>query len=74
MNLMVSPSPHVHGGDSVSKNMYWVLIALIPTYLISIYNFGLGALMVMLIAVAASLLFEYVIAKYLMKIEPHIGD
>lgn len=74
MNLTVSPSPHVHGGDSISKNMYWVLIALIPTYLISIYNFGLGALVVMLIAIAASLLFEYLISKYLLKKTPHIWD
>lgn len=27
-NLYVSPSPHIHGGDSISKNMYGVLIAL----------------------------------------------
>ena len=26
--LIVSLSPHVHGGDSVQKNMYGVLIAL----------------------------------------------
>ena len=28
--LVISLSPHVHGGDSVKKNMYGVLIALIP--------------------------------------------
>ena len=27
--LVISLSPHVHGGDSVKKNMYGVLIALI---------------------------------------------
>lgn len=74
MNLTVSPSPHVHGGDSISKNMYWVLIALIPTYLVSIYSFGIGALAVMLIAVGASLLFEYLIQKYLLKQTPRIWD
>ena len=31
--LIVSLSPHVHGGDSVKKNMYGVLIALIPAFL-----------------------------------------
>ena len=30
--LIVSLSPHVHGGDSVQKNMYGVLIALIPAF------------------------------------------
>lgn len=33
--LIVSLSPHVHGGDSVQKNMYGVLIALIPALLVS---------------------------------------
>ncbi len=35
--LIVSPSPHIHGGDSISKNMYGVLIALIPAFLVSLY-------------------------------------
>ena len=34
--LIVSLSPHVHGGDSVQKNMYGVLIALIPAFLVSL--------------------------------------
>ena len=33
-SLYVSPSPHIHGGDSISKNMYGVLIALIPAFLV----------------------------------------
>ena len=44
--LYVSPSPHIHGGDSISKNMYGVLIALVPAFLVSLYFFGLGALIV----------------------------
>ena len=32
--LIVSLSPHVHSGDSVQKNMYGVLIALIPALLL----------------------------------------
>ncbi len=74
MKLTVSPSPHVHGGDSISKNMYWVLIALIPTYLVSIYSFGLGTLAVMLISVISCLLFEYLITKHLLKKTPNIFD
>ena len=49
-NLYVSPSPHIHGGDSISKNMYGVLIALIPAFLVSLYVFGLGALIVTCVA------------------------
>ena len=44
--LIVSLSPHVHGGDSVKKNMYGVLIALLPAFLVSLYFFGVGALIV----------------------------
>ena len=38
--LIVSLSPHVHSGDSIQKNMYGVLIALIPALLVSFYMFG----------------------------------
>ena len=65
--LIVSLSPHVHGGDSVQKNMYGVLIALIPAFLVSLYFFGLGALIVTATSVAACLVFEWAIGKYLMK-------
>ena len=42
--LVVSLSPHVHGGDSVQKNMYWVCIALVPALLCSFISFGVGAI------------------------------
>ena len=38
--LIVSLSPHVHGRDSVQRNMYGVCIALIPALLTSLYFFG----------------------------------
>lgn len=68
--LIVSLSPHVHGGDSVKKNMYGVLIALIPAFLVSLYFFGLGALIVTATSVAACLFFEWAIGKFLMKKRP----
>ena len=73
-SLYVSPSPHIHSGDSISKNMYGVLIALIPAFLVSLYYFGLGALIVTLISVVSCVLFEYLIQKFLMKKEPTICD
>lgn len=72
--LYVSPSPHIHGGDSISKNMYGVLIALVPAFLVSLYFFGLGALIVTAAAVFFCVLFEYLIQKFLMKKEPTICD
>lgn len=73
-SLYVSPSPHIHGGDSISKNMYGVLIALIPAFLVSLYYFGLGALVVTLTSVVSCVLFEYLIQKFLLKQEPTICD
>ena len=55
--LYVSPSPHIHGGDSISKNMYGVLIALVPAFLVSLYFFGLGALIVTVVSVFFCVLF-----------------
>ncbi|WP_106830712.1 RnfABCDGE type electron transport complex subunit D [Parabacteroides pacaensis] len=73
-NLIVSPSPHIHGGDTISKNMYGVLIALIPAFLVSLYYFGLGAVIVTATSVLSCVLFEYVIKKFLMKQEPTLCD
>jgi electron transport complex protein RnfD len=47
---------------------------MIPALLWSVFVFGLDALRVTLIAVAACLAFEYVIQKYLLKIKPMITD
>ena len=73
-NLIVPPSPPIHGGDSISKNMYGVLIALVPAFLVSLYYFGLGALIVTATSVVACVLFEYLIQKFLMKKEPTVCD
>ena len=67
--LIVSLSPHVHGGDSVQKNMYGVLVALVPALLVSFYMFGLGAVVVTLTSVAACVFFEWSITKYILRRE-----
>ncbi|MBQ4507371.1 MAG: RnfABCDGE type electron transport complex subunit D [Paludibacteraceae bacterium] len=72
--LIVAPAPHVHSGDSVRKNMLLVIAALIPAYAVSVVSFGWGALITMLISVAACVLTEWLIAKYLLKEQPTIGD
>ena len=55
--LLISPSPHVHSGDSIEKNMYGVLIALIPAFICSVLFFGMGAIIVTLTSVVACLFF-----------------
>jgi electron transport complex protein RnfD len=72
--FIISPSPHVHGGDSIQRNMYGVLVALLPALLCSLLFFGWGALYVTLTAVVASLFFEYTIQRYLLKQPATISD
>jgi electron transport complex protein RnfD len=72
--LIISPSPHIHSGDSVEKNMYRVLIALLPARLVSHVYFGLGALIVTMVSIVACVLFEYLIQRFLIKGRTTIGD
>ncbi|MDO5036083.1 MAG: RnfABCDGE type electron transport complex subunit D [Porphyromonas sp.] len=64
--LLVSPSPHIHSGDSIERNMYDVVIALLPALIVSIIFFGTDALLVTLTSIVACLLFEWVIARFLL--------
>ncbi len=72
--LIVSPSPHIHSGDSIERNMYHVLIALIPAFIVALYVFRLDALMITLSAVVFCVVFEYLIVKYIIKKKPTAFD
>ena len=72
--IIVSASPHVHSDRTSKKLMYDVVIALIPAFLVSLYIFGIGALIVTSVAVISCILFEYLIQKYLLKTNVTIGD
>lgn len=72
--LIISPAPHIHGGDSVEKNMYGVIIALVPALLAGLYFFGIGALIVTVVAIVSCMLFEYLIQRFLLKTEVSVMD
>lgn len=72
--LTISGSPHVHGGLSVKKLMWGVVIAMAPAMLASFFYFGFDALKLTVVAVGASMLFEWLITKYLLKQKPDILD
>lgn len=75
MNLLtVSQSPHVYGGNSVKKIMYGVIIAMLPALAVSIYYFGISAIIVTLIAVVSCLVFEWLIQKFILKGKTTITD
>ncbi|MGM9713036.1 MAG: RnfABCDGE type electron transport complex subunit D [Prevotella sp.] len=64
--LVVSLSPHAHGTDSVEKNMYGVIIALLPALLVSFYFFGIGSAIVCATSVISCLFFEWAITRYIL--------
>jgi len=68
-NLIVSLSPHAHGTDSVEHNMYGVVIALVPALLVSFFYFGIGSAVVCATSVAACIVFEWAIDKFLLRNE-----
>lgn len=67
--LIVSLSPHAHGKDTVERNMYGVIIALLPALLVSFWFFGIGSAIVCGTSVAACVLFEWAINKYILRNE-----
>ena len=66
MKPIISLSPHVHGGDSVQKNMYGVCIALVPALIASLWFFGLGAAVVLATSVVSCVFFEWAITKFIL--------
>src|SRR5574344_1790883 len=69
--LIVSLSPHAHGTDSVERNMYGVIIALLPALLVSFLYFGIGSAIVCASSVIACVFFEWAISKYILKRDGH---
>ena len=65
--LIVSPSPHTHGPESTRSIMRDVLIALAPAMLVSVLASGWSALILIVVGVAACILTEFLIEKYLLK-------
>ncbi|MBV1923412.1 MAG: RnfABCDGE type electron transport complex subunit D [Flavobacteriaceae bacterium] len=72
--IVISASPHVHSDRTSKKLMYDVVIALIPAFLVSLYVFGIGALIVTSVAIISCIVFEYLIQKFILKSEITILD
>ena len=61
--LTISSSPHVHSSTTTRTIMRDVLIALAPAMAIAVYVFGLRALTVTAVSVAACVFFEWLYCK-----------
>lgn len=72
--LNVSGSPHVHSDESTKKIMWRVNLAMVPSLLVAIAYFGMNALLVSLVSVAACVLFQWLIEKFIMKMPTSVCD
>ncbi len=75
MNLItVSGSPHLHGDQSVKKIMWGVVIAMLPAFFVSVWYFGIPALLTILVSVATCLVAEYLMTRYILHEKPTLND
>ena len=72
-NLIVSSAPHIVTESDTTRLMGSVLLALAPAWIASIYIFGFRALLLSVVCVAASVLFEY-LYNALMHKKQTVGD
>ena len=72
--LVVAPAPHVQTSQSTARIMRDVVIALMPALAVSSVVFGVDVLRVTALSVAACVLFEYLIQKFLVRGASTIGN
>lgn len=65
--LNVSSNPHVRDKMTTSRIMQLVALALLPTTLFGIWNFGFRAFLVVLVTVASSVFFEWLYDRLMHK-------
>ena len=65
--LIVSPSPHIHSSRTTASLMRDVLVALAPAMVVSVVLYGWVALMQIVLGVAACVLTEFLVEKFLLK-------
>lgn len=71
---IVSPSPHIHGGDSTPKIMITVILTLLPVLAFSVFIYGIAPLIVTALAVASCMAFEYLIGRFMLGRSNTLGD
>ncbi|MBO5149294.1 MAG: RnfABCDGE type electron transport complex subunit D, partial [Anaerotignum sp.] len=66
-NFVVSGTPHVRSKESIQSIMRDVIIALVPATAAGIYYFGIPALILIIAAIASSVIFEALCQKIMKK-------
>lgn len=65
--MKVSSNPHIRSKATTGSIMGAVVIALLPAVFFGVYNFGLHALLLILVTVAATVLTEYIYELFMKK-------
>lgn len=63
----VSGSPHVHAPRSTAWCMWQVSLALLPAVAVALFNFGLGAAIVIVTSIAGCMLVEWAINRFMLR-------
>lgn len=66
-NFNISPSPHIRSKITTGNIMLMVIIALLPATIFGVVNFGISALLVIVITIGSAVLTEYAYQKLMHK-------
>ena len=67
LELIVSPSPHVHSGARLTGISYNLLLALLPAVVMGVYTYGFDAVRVICISISSAMIAEALIQKIFRK-------
>lgn len=73
LKLLASSNPHIRSNEDTRSLMLDVIIALLPALAMSVYVFGVSALISAVVSVAAAVAWEW-LYRYLLKKPQTIGD
>ena len=72
--ILVSPNPHLHSKTTTAVLMRDVVIALLPSVIVSVVFYGWKELLVLAVSVLSCILIEWSVTKYLLRKPCTIGD
>ncbi len=72
--LHVSTSPHIRHNETVPSIMLFVIIALVPSFIASVWFFGIRSIILTLVSILFCVATEWVIVRFLLKKPSTLSD